>query len=142
MEVTVNRRKWGIISLTGTVGFFFAIAPVLDPYIVIEIGSGFTLKINDVIMLFLTMLCFSKSYRFERKTGFLCIWLLGLGLIGIFGNLASNTDMANSFKNLIVWLIYAVCLTYLWKTPCNITVYKWLCRNRNVGWKNPRTCIR
>ena len=51
MEVTVNRRKWGIISLTGTVGFFFAIAPVLDPYIVIEIGSGFTLKINDVIML-------------------------------------------------------------------------------------------
>lgn len=48
MEVTVNRRKWGIISLTGTVGFFFAIAPVLDPYIVIEIGSGFTLKINDV----------------------------------------------------------------------------------------------
>ena len=41
---------------------------------------------------------FSKSYRFERKTGFLCIWLLGLGLIGIFGNLASNTDMANSFK--------------------------------------------
>lgn len=51
-------------------GFFFAIAPVLDPYIVIEIGSGFTLKINDIIMLFLTMLCFSKSYRFERKTGF------------------------------------------------------------------------
>ena len=58
----VNRRKWWIISLAGTVGFFFAIAPVLDPYIVIEIGSGFTLKINDIIMLFLTMLCFSKSY--------------------------------------------------------------------------------
>ena len=116
----VNRRKWWIISLAGTVGFFFAIAPVLDPYIVIEIGSGFTLKINDIIMLFLTMLCFSKSYRFERKTGFLCMWLLGLGIIGIFGNLVSNTDMANSFKNLIVWLIYAFCLTYLWKTPCKV----------------------
>ena len=71
----VNRRKWGIISLTGTVGFFFAIAPVLDPYIVIEIGSGFTLKINDIIMIFLTILCFSRSYKFEKKTGFLCIWL-------------------------------------------------------------------
>lgn len=35
----VNRRKWWIISLAGTVGFFFAIAPVLDPYIVIEIAS-------------------------------------------------------------------------------------------------------
>lgn len=122
----VNRRKWWIISLAGTVGFFFAIAPVLDPYIVIEIGSGFTLKINDIIMLFLTMLCFSKSYRFERKTGFLCMWLLGLGIIGIFGNLVSNTDMANSFKNLIVWLIYAVCLTYLWKTPCRDKFFQWI----------------
>ena len=122
----VNRRKWWIISLAGTVGFFFAIAPVLDPYIVIEIGSGFTLKINDIIMLFLTMLCFSKSYRFERKTGFLCMWLLGLGIIGIFGNLVSNTDMANSFKNLIVWLIYAFCLTYLWKTPCRDKFFQWM----------------
>ncbi len=122
----VNRRKWGIISLTGTVGFFFAIAPVLDPYIVIEIGSGFTLKINDIIMIFLTILCFSRSYKFEKKTGFLCIWLLGLGIIGILGNLASNTDMANSFKNLIVWLIYAVCLTYLWKTPCRDKFLQWI----------------
>ena len=52
MEVTVNRRKWGIISLTGTVGFFFAIAPVLDPYIVIEIGSGFTYAFLDNVMFF------------------------------------------------------------------------------------------
>ena len=68
MEVTVNRRKWGIISLTGTVGFFFAIAPVLDPYIVIEIGSGFTLKINDVIMLFLTM----QMKLSAKHNAFLC----------------------------------------------------------------------
>lgn len=92
----VNKRRFGIISLTGAVGFFFALAPVLDPYIVVEIGSGFTLKINDIVMLFLTMLCFSKSYKIERKTGFLCIWLLGLGIIGIFGNLASNTDMVTA----------------------------------------------
>lgn len=122
----INKRKFGVISLTGTVGFFFAIAPVLDPYIVIEIGSGFTLKINDIIMLFLTMLCFSKSYKIERKTGFLCIWLLGLGVIGIFGNLASNTDIANSFKNLSVWLIYAICLNYLWKTPCRDKFLHWI----------------
>ena len=64
----VNRRKWWIISLAGTVGFFFAIAPVLDPYIVIEIGSGFTLKINDIIMLFLTMLCFAYGH-FPRPSG-------------------------------------------------------------------------
>lgn len=122
----INKRRFGIISLTGIVGFFFAIAPVLDPYIVIEIGSGFTLKINDVIMLLLTIVCFSKSYKYENKTGFLCVWLLGLGIIGIFGNLVSGTDMANSFKNLIVWLIYAICLSYLWKTPCRDKFMYWV----------------
>lgn len=122
----VNRIRTGIISLTGTVGFFLAIAPVLDPYIVLEIGSGFTLKINDIIMLFLTMLCFSKLYKLERKTGFLCIWLLGLGLISLFGNLVSNTDVVNSFKNLSVWLVYAICLSYLWKTPCRDKFLYWI----------------
>lgn len=121
-----NEEKEGLISLVGMVGFFFAIAPVLDPYIMIEIGSGFTLKINDVIMLFLTMQCFLRSHKFERKTGLLCIWLLGLGFIGVLGNLGSGTDMANSFKNLIVWFIYAICLSYLWKTPCRDKFMQWV----------------
>ena len=34
--------------------------------------------------------------------------------------------MANSFKNLIVWLIYAFCLTYLWKTPCRDKFFQWM----------------
>ena len=42
------------------------------------------------------------------------------------GKCISNTDMANSFKNLIVWLIYAVCLTYLWKTPCRDKFLQWI----------------
>ena len=122
----VNKRKFGAISLTGTVGFFFAIAPVLDPYIMMEIGSGVTLKINDIIMLFLTMLCFFKSYKIERRTGFLCVWLLGLGLISIYGNLISDTDIMNSLKNLLVWLIYALCLNYLWKIPCRDKFLYWI----------------
>lgn len=120
-----NKKRVGVISLTGTVGFFLAIAPVLDPYVLIEIGSGFTLKINDIIMLFLTTLCFIKSYKLDKNTDFLCKWLLGLGIIGLFGNLASGSDIANSCKNLIVWLIYAICLNYIWKKPCRDEFFYW-----------------
>lgn len=120
-----NKKRVGVISLTGTVGFFLAIAPVLDPYVLIEIGSGFTLKINDIIMLFLTTLCFIKSYILDKNTDFLCKWLLGLGIIGLFGNLASGSDIANSCKNLIVWLIYAICLNYIWKKPCRDDFFYW-----------------
>lgn len=115
-----------VISLTGAVGFFLAIAPILDPYIIAEVGSGFTIKINDVLMLLLTMFCFAKSYRFDLKTGFLCIWLFGLGAISVFGNIFSGTDFSNSMKNLSVWLIYAICLSYIWKTPCRDRFFFWL----------------
>ena len=121
-----SKKKFGVISLTGTVGFFLAIAPVLDPYTLIEIGSGFTLKINDLIMLFLTTLCFSGSYKLEKNTDFLCKWLFGLGIIGLFGNLASGSDIVNSSKNLIVWLIYAICLNYIWKKPCRDEFFYWV----------------
>lgn len=114
-----------VVSLSGAVGFFLAIAPVLDPYIVAEIGSGFTIKINDVLMLLLTAFCFAKSYKFNLKTGFLCMWLIGLGAISIFANLFSETNIQNSFKNLFVWMIYAVCLSYIWKIPCREKFFYW-----------------
>lgn len=122
-----SRKKWSTVSFVSLVGFFFAVAPVLDPYIVVEIGSGFTLKINDVIMIFLTMMLYSKSYSFNKKTGFLCIWIFGLGVIGFIGNLVSNTDIINSAKNMVVWSIYAFCLGYLWKVPCRDEFLKWVC---------------
>lgn len=121
-----NKKRFGVISLTGTVGFFLAIAPLLDPYIIIEIGSGFTLKVNDLIMIFLTTLCFFQSYSLKKDTDFLCKWLLGLGIIGLFGNIISSSDVLNSFKNLIVWLIYAICLNYLWDKPCRDDFFYWV----------------
>lgn len=121
-----TKKMQFIVSLSGAVGFFLAIAPVLDPYIVAEIGSGFTIKINDVLMLIITVFCFAKSYKFDLKAGFLCMWLIGLGAISIFANLFSGTNIQNSFKNLFVWMIYAVCLSYIWKIPCRDKFFYWL----------------
>lgn len=122
----MRKRRFGVVSLLGIVGFFLAFAPVLDPYIILEIGSGFTIKINDLIMLILAVFCFSKSYKFEKKTGFLCFWLIGIGIISVIANVCSSTDIANSMKNLFVWFIYAICLMYLWKTPCREEFMYWV----------------
>lgn len=56
----------------------------------------------------------------------MCKWLLGLGIIGLFGNIISSSDVLNSFKNLIVWLIYAICLNYLWDKPCRDDFFYWV----------------
>lgn len=121
-----NKRRFGIITLTSIIGFFLAMAPVLDPYVAIEIGRGFTLKINDIFMILFTIMCFNKTYKNKNKSGFLCIWLLGLGMISIIGNIASNTDIMNSLKNLTVWFVYAFCLMYLWKVPCRKEFLHWV----------------
>lgn len=121
-----NKKRFGVISLTGTIGFFLAVAPIFDPYIVLEIDGGFTLKVNDIIMLFLTTLCFANSYKLDKSTDFLCKWLFGLGIIGLFGNLASGSNIENSCKNLIVWVIYAICLSYIWKKPCRNDFFYWV----------------
>lgn len=121
-----NRRRFGVISLTSAVGFFLAIAPVLDPYIIVEIGSGITIKVNDIFMILLGILCFSKSIHLERKTDFLIFWLIGLGMISVLGNIGSNTVISNSFKNIFVWMIYAIFLAYIWKRPCRESFFKWL----------------
>lgn len=121
-----SKSKSRIITFSGIVGFFLAIAPVLDPYVVMEIGSAFTLKINDVIMLILVFSIFLRSPVVKTKTSFLCIWLFGLGFIGLYASLISNSDVLNSMKNLFVWFIYAICLSYIWKIPCRDKFFKWI----------------
>lgn len=124
--MSLERRRFGVISLSGSIAFFLAIAPILDPYIVAEIGSGFTLKVNDVLMIFFGLIMFSKSSSYDKYTGLLIKWLMGLLIISIFGNLISSTNLANSMKNLIVWFIYAFFLMYVWKSPCRDHFFKYV----------------
>lgn len=113
-------------SLSGSIAFFLAIAPILDPYIVAEIGSGFTLKINEVLMIFFGLIMFCKCSSYDKYTGLLLKWLVGLLIISIFGNLFSSTNLGNSMKNLIVWFIYAFFLMYVWKSPCRDAFFKYV----------------
>lgn len=113
-------------TLTGAIGFFLALAPILDPYVFFKIGEGFTLKINDIIMLVLGFLCFSQNHKTESKTNYLVILLMGLTFINIIANMYNNISMFSSLKSLIVYFVYAVILTYLWKTECRESFLHWV----------------
>lgn len=115
-----------VLTLTGVVGFFLAVSPILDPYILFEIGSGFTLKINDLLMLFIGLFCFSKYYGVKHKTDYLCILLTGLLVISVMASINSGTNFANSMKNLFVWFVYAIVLTFIWRTPCRDKFLYWV----------------
>lgn len=124
MNYATNRNKM-VITLSGIVGFFLAIAPVLDPYVFAEFG-GITIKLNDIAMLFLSFLCFAKSTRFDNRTNFLCLLIVILTFISTLGNLGSDTDVAMSAKNLIVWFVFALCVSYIWKVDCRKRFFYWL----------------
>lgn len=124
MTYTVNKNKI-VITLSGIVGFFLAIAPVLDPYVFAEL-SGITIKVNDIVMLLLAFLCFAKSTKFDKRTNFLCVLILILTIVSTLGNLGSDTEVAMSAKNLIVWLVFSICISYIWKVDCRNSFFYWL----------------
>lgn len=126
MNMVINNKAKITISLTGAVAFFLAIAPILDPYVLFTIGSGFTLKINDILMLFLGVFCFSKYFGNNYKTNYLFILLTGLLVISIIANIYNGTSFGLSIKNILVWFIYASVLIYIWKTPCRDKFFHWV----------------
>lgn len=115
-----------MVSLAGVVGFFLAIAPILDPYVLFSIGSGFTLKVNDVLMIFIGILCFCRYYNDKFRTNYLVVLLAGLMMISIIANIYSGTSMGLSMKNILVWFVYASVLIFIWKTPCREKFFYWL----------------
>lgn len=126
MNMVINNKTKITISLTGAVGFFLAIAPILDPYVLFAIGSSFTLKINDVLMLFLGVFCFSKYFGHKYKTNYLFMLLTGLMVISIIANIYSGTSIGLSMKNILVWFIYASVLIYIWESPCRENFFYWV----------------
>lgn len=112
--MSLERRRFGVISLSGSIAFFLAIAPILDPYIVAEIGSGITIRVNDIFIIFFGLLCFSRNSHINRRTYILCVWVAGFALISIMGNIISTTPFSSSLKNAAIWMIYAILLMYVW----------------------------
>lgn len=120
---TLNKTA---LTLSGIVGFFLALSPILDPYIIFSIGSGFTIRVNDVFMLLLGLLCFCKYAASRSKNNILLYLLMGLLLITICANIYSSTKLASSLKLILIWLVYGFVLSYIWETPCRDKFFYWL----------------
>lgn len=133
MERTNERRRY-TISLSGAICFFLAIAPVLDPYILSEIGSGITIRVNDVFIVFLAILAASRSFSFSKRYGFLVYWCVFIAVFSLFGILGTNnTSFSIAYKNILIWTVYAVLVMYIWKlSDCNrffvwVERIAWIC---------------
>ena len=122
----LNKNRYGVITFTGMVAFFLAIAPILDPYVAVEIGTEFTIKLNDILMLLIGILCFSRFKNNNFKSNYLCILVIGLALISILANIYNGTSISGSLKNIIVWFVYALFLMYIWRTPCKDKFLYWV----------------
>ncbi len=114
------------ISLVGVVAFFLAVAPILDPYIIAEMGSSLTIRVNDLFIIILGVVCFCKNIKFEKRSGLLLMLPIGLLLVSVFSLLGSDGNMANILKNVIIWSIYAFLLMYIWKTPCRDDFFRYV----------------
>lgn len=113
-----NANKGSSVTISAVVGFFLAIAPILDPYVLFTIGEGITLKVNDILMLIIGGFCFLKYHSLKSQTNFLIILICELFLVSYIANTYSSTDVSLSLKNIVIYLIYGIILSYIWKTPC------------------------
>ena len=114
------------LSLAGLVGFIFAALPILDPYIFITIGSGFTLKINDILLLSLGAICAFKYGVSFSKNKELMVFSLSLLFLTVISCIYSSTDTAGAVKNVVIWLVYSILLMLIWNTPCRTQFAYWV----------------
>lgn len=124
MTNTIN--KGSIVTISAVVGFFLAIAPILDPYVLFTIGAGITLKVNDILILLIGGFCFLKYHAIKGQTNFLILMICGLFLVSYLANMYSSTNMSMSLKNIVIYLIYGIVLSYIWKTPCREKFFFWV----------------
>lgn len=104
------------ISLSGSIALFLALAPILDPYILTEIGSGITIRINDVFAILLVALCFLKDYRLINNNKLLIYLCAGMAFISALSWVGvDKANIPNQIKVLLIWFIYAILLSYLWR---------------------------
>ena len=115
MRININKKY--AISLGSIISFFLALSPVLDPYVIAEIGSGFTIRVNDIIVIMLGGLAFIKKRKiFDSYYGFLIYWCLGMACLTLLGLLGtSGTSASIAYKNVFIWTIYAFLVMYMWR---------------------------
>lgn len=125
--VEIKKRLEIKVSFTLFIAVILAISPILDPYVFIEIGSAISIKVMDVLLILAAILCFCKSTTLNSNFDFLIRWLIPFFVLSILAlSLPENASLSLgiTLKNLIIELIYAILLAYVWKTPCRNTFFK------------------
>lgn len=113
------------ISVYGIIAFFLAISPVLDPYIICEIGMGITIRINDIFIILSAFYCFNKQPKFDKKSVKLVYLIIFLSILNMIACIESPWIFFITIKNLTIFFIYSLCFMYIWKTPCREKFFKY-----------------
>ena len=111
------------LSLKGVVGMFLAIAPILDPYVILELGSV-NISIDNIVGFVLMIIVCSKEVSL-RKNLFLinlCFILFLSTIITTF--VTGGLGFTYTFRPVIIWLVYSIMVSYLWKIPCRDAFFK------------------
>lgn len=124
MDSDINKNN--VTPLVSVICFFLAISPVLDPYIVAEIGSGFTIRVNDIFVIALGGIAFLKRWRFDAYYGFLICWCIGMAYLTLFGLVGTRgTSASIAYKNVLIWTVYATLVMYMWKYGDRERFFMW-----------------
>lgn len=97
-----------------------AVSPLLDPYILIEIGSS-SIKIMDLLIIFSSIL-----YLYNNKGKFRTNNIMFISIIFIFLILTmisfivpyKDRNLLMSLKSFFVWLIYSILVLIIWNCEC------------------------
>lgn len=116
------------LSLIGLIAFFLAISPITDPYIIAEVGSGVTVRINDLLLIGLCVLFLSIHRKFSLKYMFLLFWCLMFLLLTLLAAIGidKNLDYFLSLKNIFIWTFYSVSVGILWQGTDRDTFFKYV----------------
>lgn len=109
-ETTKNNKIGAMVA------FVLAIAPILDPYILFEIGS-ITIRFMDIPMLLISGYIILRKRRIglpNKDLFMLLVIFMLLTLITYFAPV-DGRNLFLGMKVIIVWSLYAFCVSYLWK---------------------------
>lgn len=122
MKLKISEWK---ISMYRIIAMFLAISPILDPYIICEVGNSLTIRINDVFILILAFYCFTKKPKLDKDSIKLVGLLIALSIFNIIACIDSPWAFPITIKNLVIFFMYSICFMYIWKMPCREKFFKY-----------------
>lgn len=117
--MTIHIKKGNaLLILLSTL--ILAIGPIFDPYIFVNIGSSFSLKILDLPLMalaFIVLISYKSGIVLDKKDS---LFLVELEFVFLLLTVLSfiypegSRSFSNAIKNCGIELIYCCCITFVW----------------------------